>query len=62
MSNTVNVRTFRSEVEAEIAKELLEANGIKAAVVADDSPSNRLSSLARVVDFCGGSSGDFGAV
>ena len=36
MSNTVNVRTFGSEIEAEIAKEVLAANGIKSSIVADD--------------------------
>jgi hypothetical protein len=36
MSNTVCIQTFGTEIDAEVAKEILEANGIKAAVVADD--------------------------
>jgi hypothetical protein len=36
MSNSVVVKTFGSEIDAQLAKEILEANGIKASVVADD--------------------------
>jgi hypothetical protein len=36
MSNTVCIQTFGTEIDAEIAKEILKANGIKAAIVADD--------------------------
>ncbi len=37
MSQSVSVGSFGSVIEAEIAKSVLEANGVKAVVMADDA-------------------------
>ncbi len=37
MDNTISLETFPNTIDAEIAKNLLEANGIRASIVVDDA-------------------------